>query len=169
MADSLTKYTDERAELLAKLILTRRKDLQLVSFEDRQDLGIDMIIRMSNPQGAEELVAPYFAAQIMGVSDPLENEEAATKYASRNWKRRPAKSLWLCPILVMLFTVEGDVGYYSWLMEPDVGKEDEPSLTRVSSPSMRKLNNKAVDEIIERVREWFEAMSDLLVRHASGK
>jgi hypothetical protein len=169
MVNTLTKYTEERAELLAKLILTRRKDLQVVSFADREELGIDMIVRILQAGADEQMVSPYFAAQILGTSDLLEDEDAATKFANRNGKHRPTQMLWLCPILVLLFTVERDVGYYAWLLKPDVSAKEGPSLTRVQSLSMKKLSNKTVDEIIRQVRDWFEAMRELLGKHASEK
>ncbi|MCI0457597.1 MAG: hypothetical protein L0Z62_11555 [Gemmataceae bacterium] len=168
MTASVNKYVAERAELLARLVLTRRKDIRIVTFSDRADLGIDMIVRLLKPV-TDDQVYPYLGVVIMGTSESLEDEEVATKYANRGWKHHPTKALLLFPTLVLLFSVEGDIGYYGWLVEPQVSSVLGPNLTRVTPLRMAKIGKNSVDEIIDRVTEWFEAMGTMFVKHASVK
>jgi hypothetical protein len=163
MTTSVNRYVTERAELLARLVLTRRKDLRVVTFDDRADLGIDMLARMLKPVAGMDIY-PHFGVEIMGTSEPLGDEQAATRYANRNWKHRP-KGFLLFPIIVFLFTVEGDIGYYSWLMEPHVSEEKGPGLARLSPLHMAKIGKRSVDEIVSRVEAWFEAMGAVLITH----
>jgi hypothetical protein len=131
MATSVSQYVTQRAELLANLALTRRKDVQLVSFADREAAGIDLLARIEEPV-LNGQVFPSFGVKILGTSEPLEDEQSANRYLNRHGKHRPRRGFLLCPLVVLLFSMEGDVGYFSWLMEPQVSKDAVPRLSLVS-------------------------------------
>jgi hypothetical protein len=155
----------QRAELLANLVLTRRKDVQVLSFGDQADVGIDLLARIDKPLLNGQFL-PSFAVQVLGTADPLADEESASRYVNRRWKHRPPRFGLLCPIAVFLFSMDGDVGYYGWLMEPHVTKEEGPRLTLVSPLGMMRINKRVIDDLIDRVEKWFEAVAETFVEHA---
>ena len=163
MSTSVNQYVAQRAELLAHLVLTRRKDIQLIALGERQDIGIDLLAQVSKPVMNGQ-VFPSFGVEVMGTSQPLEDEISATRYANQWWKHRQTKGLLLFPIVLLLFSMENDLGYSGWLMEPHVSEESGPSLTRVSPLCMTKLNKKRVDELVQRVEKWFEATAEILIK-----
>jgi hypothetical protein len=162
MSDSVLEYVDKRAELLAHLVLTRRKDVTVVPV-GQPDVGIDYFVRVMHPI-IHGQVLPQFGVEVKGTSEPLRDEQIAGKHANHLIKNRHPEGLFLFPIILMLFSVESDEGYYCWLMEPLLSKESPPSLNRVSSLKMTKIGKKTLDEIIAKVERWFEATAELLVK-----
>jgi hypothetical protein len=167
MDQSVKDYGIQRAELLANLVLTRRKDVSVFPVGEKYDVGIDLFVRVMIPVMNRQ-VLPTFGVQVKGTSHPLNDEQAATRYA-KGLKLTPLKGLFLFPIVVFLFSMEGDKGYYSWLMEPFVSSEGSPSLERASTLDMTKIQKGSVDDIVQRVVEWFEVMGSLLLKNSKSK
>lgn len=55
------------------------------------------------------------------------------------------------------------------MMEPRIDREKGPSLTWVESPEMTKITKKSIDDILDTVEEWFEAMSEHLLSDKSDR
>jgi hypothetical protein len=49
--------------------------------------------------------------------------------------------------------MEGDQGYFSWVMEPRVDREQGPSLTWVESPDMTKITKKSIEDVFDRAEQ----------------
>jgi hypothetical protein len=167
MSDSVAEYVEKRAELLAHLVLTRRKDVRVFKFQESEDAGLDLVARLLTPVGDGEIY-PTFGIQVMGTDEPLANERVATKYAMNRWRHRASKGNFLFPIVVLLFSMEGDQGYFSWVMQPDVTNEASPTLTRVSL-DMTRITKASIDEMVEDVVHWFQATAELLLKHVQAK
>jgi hypothetical protein len=168
VTDSIKEYVARRAELLTNLVLTKRKDVRILTIEGSKDVGVDFIVQVVNPIVGEK-VFPGFGVQVKGTSQELPDEDAATKFAAKDWKLQSAKEFFLFPIVCFLFSMENDVGYYSWLLRPQVGKDASPGLIGVSPPEMKKITKRTADEIISQVSKWFEVMAEMLLNHASAK
>src|SRR4051794_14958388 len=80
------------------LVLTRRKDVQIISFEKPEDAGLDLLVQV--PKSAiglfgiqQSKLAPEvtflagLGVQVMATSDPLKDEATATAYANKHWIR----------------------------------------------------------------------------------
>jgi hypothetical protein len=167
MDQSVKDYGVQRAELLANLVLTRRKDVHVYPVGEKYDVGIDLFVRVMIPV-MDRQVLPTFGVQVKGTPHPLIDEQAATRHA-KGFKQTPLKGLFLFPIVVFLFSMEGDKGYYSWLMEPYVSSEASPTLERASTLHMTKIQKGSVDDIVHRVVEWFEAMGSFLLQNSQSK
>jgi hypothetical protein len=167
MPEAVKQYNLQRAELLAELVLTRRKDVQVGRMGQHHDAGIDLVARVNHPvmNGA---ILPHFGIEVNGTTEALDDEQAATRYAKRHHER-DLKGLWFCPIVLFLFSMEGDQGYYSWLLEPAVSKERTPSLTKVAHLEMNKISKKSIDDLIEQVVEWFNVMAEMVGAHSLAK
>jgi hypothetical protein len=165
--DSERQYTAQRAELLANLVLTRRKDLDVRRLGTMDDIGLDYIVRVAH-QSPDSPINPYFGVQVRGTSKELPDERAAARLANHIRKDQTAGGFLLAPLLLMLFSMEDDQGYSGWLMEPIEG-EQGPSLERVQSMEMQKITTRTIDETVTKVISWFDATADVLLKHPSAK
>jgi hypothetical protein len=167
-ADTVTHYTAQRAELLANLVLTRRKDVRILSLGDKDDVGIDLIAHLMTPI-AGLTANPYFGVQVKGTSRPLEDERAANRLANQAVRGMTARAFILAPIVLMAFSMEGDKGYWGWVMEPLVNGPNRPSLARAERMDMKEINNRSLDGLFESVTSWFEAMEKVLLCNKQEK
>src|SRR5204863_232628 len=116
MSNSEAQYIEQRAELLANLVLTRRKDLIVTTLNESADIGIDLFVSVITKEVGEGVV-PSFGVEVKGTVNPLEDESSANKYGNRQMKHWKSRGFEMMPLLVFLFSMENDQGYYSWLME----------------------------------------------------
>ena len=102
MIDTVQHYTDQRAELLAHLVLISRKDIQLLDLGEKTNVGIDLIAHIMTPiQGTD--VNPYFGVHVMGTSNPLADQRAANRF-THSHRDQLASVFMLMPIVFMLFS-----------------------------------------------------------------
>src|SRR6266540_3961081 len=121
-------YVAKRAKLLATLVLTRQKDVQPLDFQATTDIGVDLIVTLSSIGESKfgPPVRPSLGVEIMGTDDPLETEAEATAYANQHREDRPS-GFFLGPIVLFLFSMDGDKGYFGWILEPKVSKSEGPT------------------------------------------
>jgi hypothetical protein len=162
------EYVGRRAELLAQLVLTRRKGVSVFSLGGA-DIGIDLVAHLPPipVKGLEEPIQPSLAMLVKGTSVELDREEDASSYAKRAWKPLSANPLILSPVAVLLFSMEGDHGFYSWLMEPRLHGEGAPGLDFVETPDMTKITRKTIDDMFDKVESWYTMMAGILLHHAT--
>ncbi|MCI0682467.1 MAG: hypothetical protein L0Y71_10205 [Gemmataceae bacterium] len=165
MSASTLEYDMKRAETLTQLVLTRRRDVNLVFVGTHQQLGFDFLATVGQPIGKG--ILPTFGVEVRATPDPLDDQSVAVKFLTQNWKHRHSKGFPLCPIVVFLFSVENDQGYWSWLMEPSVSKDGRPTLDRVSEFDLKKITGKSIDGLIHRVEEWYQAVVETIVKNDS--
>jgi hypothetical protein len=164
MSNSVAEFVSQRAELLARVVLTRREDIRILMLDDKRDVGIDLIahIMTANPGLPTN---PYFGVQVKGTANPLDDKRAANRLANQLVRNFTAKAFILAPIILMIFSMEADRGYWGWIMEPLVDGPKSPSLHRAEKMEMTEINNESLDDLFSRVTSWFEAMGKVLVRH----
>jgi len=162
------EYVGRRAELLAQLVLTRRKGVSVFSVGNA-DIGIDLVANLPpmRVKGLEKPVQPSLAVLVKGTSVELDGEVDANTYARSTWKPLSANPLILSPVVVLLFSMERDQGFYSWLMEPRLYGEGAPGLDFVDTPDMTKITRKSIDHVFDRVESWYTMMAGILMRHAT--
>ncbi len=161
------EYVGRRSELLAQLVLTRRKGVSVFSLGNG-DIGIDLVAHLPPMpvKGLEKPIQSSLAVVVKGTSAALDREEDANSYAKRTWKPLSANALILSPVVVLLFSMEGDRGFYSWLMEPRLYGEGVPGLDFVETPDMTKITRKTIDHVFDEVESWYTMMAGVLLRHA---
>jgi hypothetical protein len=164
-------YINQRANLLARLVLTRRKGILVFPFPEDSDKrppraeGTDFIAIFQKAN----IVGAHLFARVKGTNEVLKDEQAAFAYCSEDWKLMYAEPSLFAPTVFLLFSVEGDQGFFSWVLEPQVDREKGSTLTQVESPVMRKINRKSMEELFDRVEEWYKAMaSEHLLRGKSS-
>ncbi len=167
MSTATADYVAKRAELLAQLVLTRRKGVGLLSFTEAADTGLGLVAQLPVPDlGHDRQIQPYLNVQVQGTEEPFEDDRSATACGKRHWK---PFSLFMAPAVFLLFSMEGDQGYFSWMLEPRVDDEKGPTLTWVENPEMTKITRKSIEHVFDRTEEWFKAMADILLRDGNGR
>jgi len=144
-----------RSELLATVALTRRLDIEVHRMD--LDSGIDFmgIIR---PEPDEELQGLLlFGVVVKGTAKPLPSHLAAEKFfRAISSKSGSINGKYFLPVIVLLFSMNHDEGYFSWLVEPDVETEaliQHPDLT------FTPFDLKQLDQMTSRIKKWYEQLS----------
>jgi hypothetical protein len=154
---TLDDYVGRRAELLARLVLTRRKGVTVIDTDATGDLGLDMIVQIAEPV-AKSGVAPVFGVRVKGTLADLPDDASADKYVASHWREWRPPQAFLFPVVFLLFSMDGDKGYFGWVMRPDI-TDDTPTLTRANVPAMASIKHSALDVVLGRVYKWYGAMS----------
>ena len=151
----------ERAELLAKVFLTRRLNVQVHPFGEkgRPDQGVDFIgtIRHDSVKGFLS-----FAVTVWGTAKELNDEAEATAFARPRWKQ-VAQATFFMPAVVLLFSMHKDEGYFSWVAEPS---KQSNRLLRVAEPDFKTFNAQQLDRMINRIAKWYARLRKFLVAEA---
>jgi hypothetical protein len=163
-----SEYVGRRAELLAKLVLTRRPGVSVFPF-DSADIGIDLVAHLPaiRVPGLEKPIQPSLGVVVKGTSSKLEREEDANSHARKAWKPLSENPLILSPVAVLLFSMEGDHGFSSWLMEPRLNGKGPPGLEFVEAPDMIKVTRKRIDGMFDKVESWYSLMAQVVLCHAT--
>jgi hypothetical protein len=153
-------FIENRTLALASVYLTRRDDLELVSFHSG---GLDLMVRIiSGSPGYEQ----YFGVILHGTTDPLASNEDADRYLThraRNRKNRTAVPIVSFPVISIVFSMPNDEGYYGWSAEPIVDEEGGPTLKSNPKPACSRLDRKALDQIVAKVEAWYDRLFATLV------
>jgi hypothetical protein len=157
-------YVAKRAELLANLVLTRQKGVVVFRFQDPEDAGMHLLATLPSIGGVDTglPVLPRIGVEVLGTEESLKTEADATAYVRKD--RRDRQGFFLGPIVLLLFSMEGDAGYFGWIMEPRVSKSEGPTLTRVVAPAMTKITKTSTEVIFRESETWYAATVQLLLR-----
>ena len=149
---------EKRTELLATLFLTRHP--AVVTRVELDD--IDLIVHLFPDKEDPASTVPVFGVILKGTANSIEDEGQAGRHLSHFWTKRKARRYFM-PILVMLYSMNNDQGYYAWAFEPWVNlAETLPRLTKHPKLEFAKANHNASDEITEQVRAWYDALSSII-------
>jgi hypothetical protein len=162
MPNTIARYVAHRAELLARVVLTRRKDIHILALGEKANVGIDLIAHIMTPNPGLP-ANPYFGVQVEGTANALEDRKAVNRMASQVVRETTTRPFLLAPIILMIFSTEGDRGYWGWVMDPIVNGGNSPSLHRVARMEMVELSNESLDDLFSRGISWFEAIGNVLL------
>ena len=138
---------------------TTRPDLHVSSLEE--DGGLDLLVRItSGGNGFQE----FFGVALRGTTQRLSNEDEASRYLKPLFRKKANRPLphYTFPVIILLFSMPNDHGYYAWQVEPIVKDTSRPRLRLCDSPSCSLFNRAALDKIVERVAGWHERLFALL-------
>jgi hypothetical protein len=158
-------FIGHRTEALAKVFLTRRPDIVALPFEHG-----DLDLFVSIDPHPEDSIRGFtgFGVILSGTDRALPTEEAATQYANAAWRARTknakAKTVYFLPVVLLLFSMEKDQGYYAWVTEPYVDeREGLPKLKVVDRLVCTKLERDSLDEIVSRVKDWYANLASAIM------
>jgi hypothetical protein len=66
------------------------------------------------------------------------------------------------PVIVVLFSMPNDKGFYSWQIEPVFHRTTEPRLKVHDHASCLSFDRKALDVIVKKVNAWHDKLFALL-------
>lgn len=153
------RMMEHRTQSLATVFLTGRNNVEVISL--RELSGLDMICRILTDEDEAEIAFDVIHG---GVSGPIADVRWAEKWLHKNVpgvlktvKKHPF------PVLVLLFSMQSDEGFFSWRMEPDVS-EGVPILNLNERFVCEKATRTGLDSILKRVKSWYGAYYDRMVR-----
>ncbi|HEY7034725.1 MAG TPA: hypothetical protein VH482_25525 [Thermomicrobiales bacterium] len=184
MASSTSWVYALRAETLAKLYLTRSRDLDILTLsESTNRVQYDLLVRVN---GVGTIDTPEFGVEVKGISQPLESNRwrsTVLRNLARWWDRSEDETTdQHLPICLFVFNIDTEEGLYLWLREPHVEQNgyvkaylstnlpegNGRQKTAISNGvRFEKLDKVAIDRIVDKVVEWYRAR-DRLLRQANG-
>jgi hypothetical protein len=149
----------ERAELLARVALTRRLNVDVHPFGDNGDTGIDLIctIRDDTMKG----FLP-FGVVVWGTARPLTHGGEVSAIARQKLKAQD--TTFFLPVIILVFSMHNDAAFFSWLAEPD---PESGKLILADKPVFRPFTLKHLDWVIDRVVAWYRKIGPELIEGAS--
>ena len=146
-----------RAELLAKLHLTRRLNVDVHPFDEGGKGTLELVCTIRSKEVRGFLP---FGVMVWGTAKGLPTEDDATALARLRLKKTD-RPMYCIPVIALVFSMENDEGYFCWIAEPcnETGK-----LLTVSRVRCKQFNAKQLDRITKRISDWYQIMqNDLIV------
>jgi hypothetical protein len=164
MAASQSWVNEFRADVLTKIVLTRHEGVDIIPiarFTAKPD--IDLLVRIDQSDAASLM---EFGVVTWGVRGPVARARRPLRVRVDPHRiERTAQ-----PVLLVVFDVDAEEGFFAWLNEPRSMPDGTADLRLLSSlfpapdtdnrivvrwADLRRLDNAAVNEIVDRVSEWY--------------
>jgi len=145
------RLVGERAAALATVYLTRRTDLDIRA--ETADVGIDLLVGL-HPEGKEGL--RQLGVQVKGVLSAV-TADHANKILGPNMQKMLHYGPFPFPVVLFFFAMENDQGWYAWAAEPVIATDGSPKLRQHGDADCHPLDERAIDEIVDRVDRWYDA------------
>jgi hypothetical protein len=147
-------FLTERAQALAIVHLTRRDDLGISNAIMAEDVGLDYLVTIK--KGSDRPSIRKFGIVLRSAVGPT-TEERLNKLLQPAMPGFLRGGEYPYPVCLFYFTMEDNQGYYTWIAEPLVTEGGRPQLLMRQEPDSRKLDRPALDAIVKRVDEWYDA------------
>jgi hypothetical protein len=148
-------FVAERAKALAMVLLTRRNDLEV--HDTKTESGLDYTVHIKSEEGVG---TRRFGILMRATMSPVTIEQANSQLKPTMGGLGPLNDV-LMPVCVFYFTAKDDRGYYTWAYEPVIEK-GQAKLRRHTDADCCPLDNEALDEIVTRVSDWYDALATSL-------
>ncbi len=151
------KLADIRARLLAKVLLTRQPS---VITEIQEIDGLDFLVQPVPEGDAEATVIPAFGVFVKGTARRLADATAANNHLAAHWNRAKANRF-VMPVIGLLYSMEGDVGYWSWLSEPVASKGSGlPRLRLIDHPDFKRIETRTAENLRSGIADWYGHLAE---------
>jgi hypothetical protein len=142
-----------RSELLARVALTRRLNIDVFDLDMGGDMGIDLLCSIGDPTVPGFLP---FGVLVWGTSDPLDTSEELAKHVRGYRKKLDKRTRYFMPVIVLLFSMHDDKELYAWLVEPC---ENSTHLVDVADLDFKPFDTKQLDRVIRRITNWYKCLA----------
>jgi hypothetical protein len=139
-------FVVERSEALAAWLLTSRKDVRVKSEHQRED-GVDLLVEV---EIGEQFFPNLFVVQVKGTSTVDLSQWTGSLQQQFTTDTRTLS----LPACLFVVNVKSNEAQYSWIAEPVV-EGDIAELHFDSEGNFRPLNIQAVNDIVDKVRNWY--------------
>ena len=149
-------FIADRARALAAVILTRRHDLHVE--ETKRTTGLDLHVYIDREDKPMRLA---FGVLLRGVTSAM-TPENANKVLGPTMAQFQGMRKFTYPVCLFFFTMRDEQALFSWLAEPVVGSSG-PKLVHQVKPNCVPLTDDVLDDLIERVVNWYDAVESVLI------
>jgi hypothetical protein len=150
----------ERAKLLARVALTRRLNVSVHPFEDKDDVGIDLICTVQDDDVKGFLP---FGVMVWGTPRALAHGGDVSAMARQRLKGHV--TTFFLPVIILAFSMHDDAGFFSWLVEPD---PEGRKLILHTKPVFRPFTTRHLDLVVEAVVDWYRRIGSVLIEVEAG-
>jgi hypothetical protein len=154
-------FIEERTRALAIVHLTGRDDLRLE--ESRVPSRWGHVVHILKADQASDR---RFGLILQGQVDRLTREEGNELLRPILQGLAPAQEF-PYPVCLFLFVMQTNEAFFTWVAEPCV-RAGRPLLEVRTEPDCQPLDGPALDGIVERVDEWYDAFFASVARQANG-
>jgi len=156
--DLAASLLERRTHAMARALLRTREDL-VVADVAVEDTGIDLLVSICKNKGrAIEQYGVILEGTIEKASTSAEASQLLNTRMANNQGFEPIT----LPICVFFFSMVGDRGYYAWLYEP-TSTDGAAKLRRHPALECKRLDERALNSIVDPVHRYFSALSKSLV------
>ena len=156
----VSAFVDRRTKALASVFLTSppgvrdRVDQRLVRvFDVESDLGLDLLAKVSSTERDRVLL---FGVVLKGTTDAPPSEEEALVGIIQNHLQIGQFAEYPFPVIELIFSMEGDRGYFAWRNEPVLASGGDMHLKLQKNIQCRPAaGRKSLVEFIDRVESWY--------------
>ncbi len=153
---SKAKLLADRVRAMATVVLTRRDDLMIA--ETKRGTGLDLQVVIDRDDKPMRLA---FGVLLRGISStataPRANGALGPTMGHFQGLRK-----FTYPVCLFFFTMQEDQEFFCWLAEP-VMTPDGPKLVHHDKAACVEFTRELLDQIVERVIEWYDAVETLLI------
>ena len=154
-------FVAERARALAMVHLTRRDDL--VVMNANHGIGLEFLVYINKEK--REPSVRQFGVFLRGTKSPV-TEAHLDRLLRPTMQSVLRNGEFPYPACLLYFSMDDDQGYYTWVAEPAL-TEHGLRLLMHEAPHSQKLDPTALDEIVEKVDDWYDAFCSQIAVHAS--
>jgi hypothetical protein len=149
----VAEMVGHRSELLARVALTRRLNIDVFDFDLGGEMGIDLLcaIRDTNVPG----FLP-FGVLVWGTAEPLDTPTELARHVRNRRRKLEKRPRYFMPVIVLLFSMHNDEAYFAWLVEPS---ETTAQLVDVAEPEFKTFDVKQLDRITRRITHWYKRLA----------
>jgi hypothetical protein len=149
----VNEMVGHRSELLARVALTRRLNIDVFDFDLGGEMGIDLLcsIRDTNVPG----FLP-FGVLVWGTAEPLDTPTGLARHVRNRRRELEKRTRYFFPVIALLFSMHNDEAYFAWLVEPC---ENKAQLVDVAEPEFKAFDVKQLDRITRRITNWYKRLA----------
>ena len=147
-----SQMVGHRSELLARVALTRRLNIDVFNMDMGGEMGIDLLCSIRDPTLPGFL---SFGVLVWGTSHPLDTSEALAKHVRGRTKKLDKRTRYFIPVIVLLFSMHNDREFYAWFVEPC---EDSTHLADVADLDFKPFDSKQLDRVTRRITNWYKRL-----------
>lgn len=166
MNKDINAFIAHRTEALATVYLTRRQDVTVTPFQRGH---LDLFVTVTPDEDESPRGFLNLGVIAWGTDKALDSTAAADQFANAKWrnksKRQRDETIYYFPVILMLFSMVNDEGYFAWVTEPSTRQgAGGPTLAHLERLTFSKLDRGVLDKIIAKVKAWYGSFaSELLV------
>jgi hypothetical protein len=147
-----------RSELLAKVVLTRRLNIDVFNLDAGGEMEIDLLCSIRDEKTPS--FRP-FGVLVWGTRAELDTPEDLAKHVRTRTKHLEKRTRYFFPVIILLFSMHKDQAFFSWLVEPSEGTSH---LIDVAGLDFKEFDIKQLDRMTKRISDWYKRLATTIMR-----